>query len=286
MAANGWNYSWGSFTLLAAPFFTRAFFIDFGIPAGLGFLLGAWRALLRRTGPPEMAVLALAALVQFAFILLVPADLEPRYLVPVYALAAPVAMWGLLGLCRKMLPARPLPAGGLAAALVLISIGQSFRPPHVEPFGTDKAFAAIEPRVNPLILISGSARFEGAMIATIAQADHGRFLYALRASKLLSSSGFMGGGYRPRFATAAEMEHWLLDNRIGWIVADSSAESQAFSHNRMLLDLAARHPKLFRPVWRGMHADGVTQVFEMPAAMVPPRHMETLLALQAPGVIP
>ena len=46
---------------------------------------------------------------------------------------------------------------------------------------------------NPFILVSGGPRFEGAMIATAAQGDRGRFFYVLRASKLLSSSSSKSG---------------------------------------------------------------------------------------------
>jgi hypothetical protein len=294
MAANGWNYSWGSFTLLAAPFFAGTFLSEFGVPATLGFLFGAWRALRRpQAGPPDIGVFAVTAMVQFVFILLVPADLEPRYLVPVYPCAAIVAVWGLFGLIDMVLPAsarrfrnRDLVSGAVAALLVMVSVWQGFRPAHVESFRTREAFAALATARNPLILISGSSRFEGAMISTVAQADHGRSLYALRASKLLSSSSFMGNGYRPRFDRPAQMKAWLLRNRIGWIVIDTSADSMRYSHNRMLFSLLLADPKDFRVQWWGMRKDGATAVFSTPASGVRPTHDREILAEQAPSGVP
>jgi hypothetical protein len=290
LAANGWNYSWGSFTALAVPFFGRAFVAGFGIPATAVFLFGAWCALRpRETGPLDVPVFALAALVQFAFILVVPADLQTRYLVPVYPCAAVVAVWGLWRLLNQIFPSRihnPLIVSGLASLLVLISIWQGFQAPHIESFRTREAFAKIGAGKNPLVLISGSSRFEGAMVATIAQADHARFLYALRASKMLSSSSFMGNGYRTRFDAPAQMQDWLLRNQIGWIVIDTSPDSMRYPHNRMLLALAESQPKLFYAASRTARPDGTIAVFKTRASATTPQHKDSILAEQAPGGIP
>lgn len=290
MAATGWNYSWGNYTLVAAPYFAKALFSDFGIPCTLGFLFGAARAIRRRDAAgPDMTAFAATAFVQFLFILLVPVDLQLRYLVPFYPCAAMVAVWGLWGFFETVLPARsrrPALAGALTTILVLLSIWQSFSAPHVESFRTRQAFAHIAPTKNPFILVSGSARFEGAMIATVAQADRGRFYYVLRASMLLSSSSFTGTGYRQRFAGAADLKAWLVENQIGWIVIDSSPESMGFGHNGLLLAAAKNDPGSFRAVWKSVRPDGTITVFEMPASVAPPRHPDKLLAELVPSGVP
>lgn len=124
------------------------------------------------------------------------------------------------------------------------------------------------------------------MIATVAQGDRGRFFYALRASKLLSSSSFMGGDYRPRFASSAALKAWLAENQIGWIVIDNSPDSMRYGHNAMLLAVMTGDPRMFRPVWRGARADGTTTLFETPASSVMPQHKDALLAEQAPSGVP
>jgi hypothetical protein len=108
----------------------------------------------------------------------------------------------------------------------------------------------------------------------------------LRASKLLSSSSFMGNGYRPRFDRPAQMKAWLLRNRIGWIVIDTSADSMRYSHNRMLFSLLLADPKDFRVRWWGMRKDGATAVFSTPASGVRPTHDREILAEQAPSGVP
>ena len=312
LASQGWNYSWGAFTLVAAPFFAKALFADFGVPNLVGFGLGVVRALRRRSGAIDMAAFAVTAMVQFLFILIAPADLQSRYLVPVYPCAAMVAVWGLWSLTEVIFP-RPAFAGSmtgyrpgspadvlrtrgsraravfpiiLVSVLVLLSIWQGFAPPHVESFWTGDAFARIAPRRNPLVLVSGGARFEGAMIATAAAADRGRFFYILRASKLLSSSDFMGNGYRQRFSSEADLKYWLLQNQIGWIVTDTSPDSMRYDHNVMLLTLMKNDAHDFRPVWQGARDDGNITVFQTEAAAAPPRNPAPLLAQQAPSGVP
>jgi hypothetical protein len=290
IVSGGWYYSWGSFTLVAAPFFAKALFGGLGIPCALGFLVGVWRAFRSRLVPePDMIAFSAAALVEFAFILLVPADLQARYLIPVFPSAALVAVWGIMSLAEDLLPGhwrRPLLAPAASVLLVAASVWQGFAAPHVEPFRTPEALARIGQSKNPFLLVSGSTRFEGAMIATVAAADRAKFYYALRASKLLSSSSFTGAGYRQRFAGAVEMRAWLIDNQIGWIVLDTSPESMRFDHNALLLAVAKSDPEVFHPVWQATRADGDVLLFETKAAGAPPRHPETVLADQAPSKVP
>jgi hypothetical protein len=197
-------------------------------------------------------------------------------------------VWGLLEFFNRVLPARAALAGALTVLLVGLSIWQGFWPPHVESFRTGEAFAQIAGArgANPLILVSGGSRFEGAMIATAAQGDRGRFFYVLRASKLLSSSSFMGNGYAQRFNSAAEMRDWLVGSQIGWVVIEDSDEAMRYGHNVMLMDVVAHDPQTFQPVWQGTRQGEAVTLFQTPAFRAAPQHMAAILAQQAPSGVP
>ncbi len=130
--------------------------------------------------------------------------------------------------------------------------------------------------------LANFSRFEGAMISTVAAADRGRHFYALRASKLLSSSSFMGNGYQEKFTRPEDMKAWLLDNQIGSVTVDTSDESMQYGHNKMLLPVLAADPAAFRPVWRGTREDGTIALFQTAASAAPPDHPQKMLADQAP----
>lgn len=288
LAAAGFNYPWGKFTVIAIPYFAKTLLTDFGLLATAGFGWGAVRALRRRV-PMELDItaFALTALMQLVFVFIVPADLQARYLIPVYPCAAVVAVWGMFDFVTVTVfngNRRPTAATCSAAALALISMMQCFRAPHVESFRTQDAFAAVGRTSNPLLLICGAPRFEGAMIATVAQADGGRFFYALRATKLLSSSDFMGRGYRQRFASAADLKAWLTRNQIGWIAIDTSAESMRFPHNRMLLSVLLSDPNHFRLIFRQPRAEGETEMFKNLASAFAPQNLAGIVAAQAPSL--
>jgi hypothetical protein len=291
LAANGFVYSWGwSYTHVALPEFAKALYLVLGLPCTIGFLFGLVSAFVnseRHDGVP--LALACSATSMFLFVVLVPADITSRYLIPIvpcaFALAVP-AIFDLakLGLSRADSFRFTIPVIG--CALIGFSIWQTFRPPHVEPFNSQQAVASIVGRSekNPLILISGSTRFEGAMIASLAETANGSKYYGLRATKVLASGNFMGSTYEPRFKEAAELKKWLRDSQIGWVALDASEESSQFSHNRLLLSILADEE--FHRVWEKAEKGSPVMVYQTPWSEVTPTHLTKTLADQAPSGIP
>jgi hypothetical protein len=97
---------------------------------------------------------------------------------------------------------------------------------HILEFGND----------NPLILVSGDERAEGALIASVALLNSTRTHYVLRAGQQLSKSNFMGTRYEGRFETAEEVAIWLHDSGIGWVVINNSPNAKKIPHNDLLIE--------------------------------------------------
>jgi Dolichyl-phosphate-mannose-protein mannosyltransferase len=293
LAASGWVYSWGwTYSSAALVTFAKSFLSDFGLPCTIGFLAAAV-FLVRSpdTGPIDIAAFALSALAMFVFISLVPADIAARYLIPTYVSGSIVAVWGIMRLLRSIVPAltlHPIALQAVTAMLVLLSIWQGFQLPHVESFHTQKIVDRIlnSKTKNPLILVSGSSRFEGALIASLAQTDRDHVFYALRSTSLLASSNFMGSSYELRFTSESAMRDWLVQNKIGWIIVDRSPESLAFSHERMLLSVLASNSGTFHTVWRDVRADGDVLIVETPSSALAPNPRDKIFGKLLPSGLP
>ena len=286
MAASGWELFLGQFHPGRHPVLLKAFVLHFGIASTVGFLYGAARAATARGNPLDIPVFALAAICGSALSCWSPADLRGRYLVPVYPCAAMVAVWGFLELFNRVLPARAALAGALTVLLVGLSIWQGFWPPHVESFRTGEAFAQIRPGrggANPLILVSGGSRFEGAMSR---DGGPGRSTAASSMCGVASIAAVVQqlheNGCAQRSGSAAEMRDWLVGSQIGWIVIEDSTEAMRYGHNVMLMDVVAHDPRTFQPVWSRTRQGG-RHLFQTPAFRAAPQHIAAgILAVKRP----
>ena len=254
MAADGFNYHLGwDYTSHALPFYAVAIVQTLGAVGLVGFAACVWQLLRenRAVQDPTLAALVAAALALFLFQLVAPAATTPRYLVALVPSAAfPVAM-GLAALVG-LVPLRRRAVRAATALLVLAGAAAIFVPPHLSPYG----MRALAGRVmhaedtNQLVLVAGSPRAEGALIAAFAEQDLMRAHYVLRATQMLASGGFMAQGYATRFPNAAAFRQWLDQSGIGWLVLDISDEAATYAHNRQVADAAAsagwqlveRHP--------------------------------------------
>jgi hypothetical protein len=272
MAATGFNYAWGwDYTTQALPAYARFFVGTLRVIGGLGFVAGAIVAVRPRRGSADHPLAALVALVGgvLLFAVIVPADIVPRYVICVVPAAMVVAAVGLARLLRPLAGRLRGRLGVAVAALLLIDAATVVRAPHVTPFGTDVAVRLIlhADTFNPLVLVAGSGRAEGALIATFAEADRDRRYYVLRSTQVLSGSTFMGDRYTLRFADTAGVERWLAEAGIGWVVVDDSPGGAAMEHNRQVLAIAARMPTGWDLVESHRTADGEMRVYRLSKAM-------------------
>jgi hypothetical protein len=118
----------------------------------------------------------------------------------------------------------PLPVAR-AALLAVFAVAVCARPAD----RTTRPWSALAGQVHQLattntLLVSGSGREEGALVAEIALRDPQRHRQpswlVLRASKVLADSSWMGANYRLRLRTAQEVRTALTDWRVSIVAID------------------------------------------------------------------
>jgi hypothetical protein len=183
--------------------------------------------------------------------------------------AVVVASVGLARLLRPLAGLLRGQSGTVVAALLLFDAAILLRVPHVTPFGADMVAKLVlhAETFNPLVLVAGSGRAEGALIAAFAEADLSRRHFVIRGTQVLSGSSFMGTQYVPRFADTSGIERWLADAGIGWMVVDDSPGGAAMEHNRQVLAIAASKPAGWDLVESHRTADGEIRVYRLFKAM-------------------
>jgi hypothetical protein len=190
--------------------------------------------------PFDVDVFVATSLAMLVIPMIVPADLDQRYVLPALPSAIIVAAWGLLRLVHFSPLAylkRPVISSALCGAILLLSTASVFHKPHLEPYHSERivSFILNAHKANSLVLVSGSVRLEGAVIATFAQQDRSWSHYVVRGTAVLASGNFMGTTYAERFHTPDAIAKWIKDNQIDWIIVQESKEADSFYHNQTLM---------------------------------------------------
>ncbi len=242
LAATGFIYSWGwAYTRLAIPFFLKAAIDSLGVLTIAGYVVGLYFSVTADAGrePFDVDVFVATSLAMLVIAVIAPADLLERYLIPALPSAAIVAASGLRRL-TSLFPLsqirRPPIRSALCGAILLLSSASVFHKPHLEPYHSQRIASYIldAQKPNPLVLVSGSASVEGAVIAAFAERDRAWSHYVVRGTAVLASGNFSGTTYAQRFATPAAMAKWIRDNEIGWLVVQEPIPADAFPHDRTL----------------------------------------------------
>ncbi len=89
------------------------------------------------------------------------------------------------------------------------------------------------------ILISSDPNGEGALIAEFVVRDKHRPTHTVhRASKVLSTSDWLGRKYEMTYESEAEIAQFLRDSSIGWVVVDKSIPKTVEAPHHLLLEKA------------------------------------------------
>ena len=236
IAADGFNYAPGpAYAALALRFNAAALWTEIG-PGGLALVLtGAIAAL--RAPPLEQRLARLALAVMLATLLfqsLVPVALEPRYLSPLLPWAVMLAGLGLLLLARH---ARARVAALLLSAAALAWPAAALARLQPKPDLGAPTLVADLTRTGGIWLVDARAGGEGAIIAQAAWADGERHrIWIARASQWLSTSDFMGRGYRLIAPTPAAARAVLDHLGVAGAVSIAERNRLAYPHSRVLRD--------------------------------------------------
>ena len=229
----------------ALSFYGSATFDNIGVVASLLLVLGLFRLLgrlIRRRwlGPDEAGLWALL-IANTLIIFLVPAGITSRYLLPAVAPALLIAMNEasflaalLLRTLFKSLNWSEITVRNSACVITLMtSLIACFHlcPKGVTGFAAAYRIATLDGKQKTQsrnFLVSSDAKGEGAIIAAAAFSaipisQEGPKI--LRGSKELSSSDWMGRGYKANFANTSELLAILDKRNIDWVFVDLTVPS-------------------------------------------------------------
>jgi hypothetical protein len=229
--------------LAAAPFYGSALLREGGWVAAAAVLVAAGAGglrILRHRQSLQEAEAVLWALVVCGIVipLMVPAGLDARYLMPVMPV---ILLLGALQLRRLAAGNRPALGTPVAALFALLVFGETLRPVQKLYTGASAAVQRIleeaskDPSDGPpsSVLAVSNATGEGALIAAAALAAPDSLTVA-RGSKLLSTSDWMGRGYRQTFETPQELMGILSEKGIDYLVCDPPPAGTPLAHWRIL----------------------------------------------------
>jgi hypothetical protein len=276
MAADGFVYTWGwNYCRLAIPFFLRGVIHAVGWPCLLMYCYGVFRCFVPSTksnftAHPDIGAFAASSLAMIIFSMVVPADLDARYLIPALPGIVIVAFAGFYSAFHEAawLRSRQFAVQYISVLVFITSTVLLVQLPHAVSLHSDVLVRDImsSGQPNMLTLVSGNTGAEGAFIASFAEADRGRQHYVIRAQKALASASWMGDRYTLRFLTPEEVASWINDVGIGWIVLDTDSRRSEFPHSALLkhaIDEGLLHATLRDVV---EHDGGRISLYELPQA--------------------
>lgn len=274
IAADGFNYHAGlpyAWQALKANLHTLLRNLGYvGAPLALFAIVVEYR--WRLAAPLRWQVVSAAISLILATLTLqslVPADIDDRYLTP--ALPAYAAL-AALGACHAGAAVGGWAARAAIAVLMLAMLAPGVahlaqRGPKVDLRAAD--LPTLPPQQAPTVwIIDGSSGAEGALIAALAVRDPGLRHYAVRASKLLATSDFMGRRYALKFADARLVLDELQRLGARYVVLVRQDNAAAFPHSAQL-SAALRLPQApFRRVLTlpHRHRAGVTEIYAFDGA--------------------
>jgi hypothetical protein len=259
ISADGFNYRPGPAYAAQALFFNlQALAANLGLALPLAACGAAveWR---RRKADAHRwsLVAACIALVAATLVLqsLVPVDLDARYMAPAMPACAVLAILGGLALLERL----PSPAAAASALLVVPGLLHlALREPKADLRLEEPAEAA-----EGAWLVDGGSGAEGAFAAAMAVRDPGLRNYAVRGSKLLSESDFMGRGYRSKFTAPGPVLAELGRLGIGGVVISGRTGVAPQPHTALLREALRRPGSGYRltAVYRYRNRPGASEVY-------------------------
>lgn len=189
-----------------------------------------------------------------------PVAIDPRHVLPMVPAFLLFVVGGTAWLIAR-LPGTSGPRIGwkaplVGAVLAVVVVANVAGMPPKERRGFSSVagdLVSSAPLRDSVFLVSSSALGEGMFIAEMAMREKRPGHIVLRASKVLSTSGWMGDAYRSHYDTTAELDEYLEGIPVGILVIDYDfSEPQA--HHALLKELVAERPDRWKPA--GMYPPG------------------------------
>jgi hypothetical protein len=193
--------------------------------AALGFaaaLRHRWRAAEDEPATHDALVAGACVLSMLFFLMAFPLTQETRVFIPVLAPAA-IAVGYCVRRIQWVLRRRPVLSTAVPAALALLLVAAAGTARQVPAEGYQAALDSIPYRPEGcLLLVSGDAAAEGAMVVARLVHDPWRSGVVLRASRVLAGNSWSGMHYRPLFPDADAVAKYLLDLPVHYILLDDT----------------------------------------------------------------
>lgn len=283
IAADGFNheaglrYAWQALTANLHALLRNLGYA--GAPLALTAIVVEYRR--RRETPLRWAVVSVAVSLVLATLTLqslVPVAIDDRYLapaLPAYTALAALGLFHVANALRGWLARRgtltPRACGRVSlAASVLLVLAMlapgvahlAGRGPKVDMRAADLPALATE-QAPAVWIIDGSSGAEGALIAELAVRDPALRHYAVRASKLLAASDFMGTRYALKYLQPQQVLDELVRLGARYVVLVRLDHQPPFPHSAQLAAALQLPAAPFRRVLSlpHRHRAGVTEVY-------------------------
>ena len=272
-ARAGWmegDPSW-HFTKQALVYYPKKLVLAVGVGLAIIALMGLLIKLFSRanTNPPSALWSAAGALLFGVLFLhvLVPCGLEPRHLVPALPVLVMFLIAGTDCLAQGIQRIGQSPRSSATLAYVLVAALFLTSAFTVKPKGYSGFSLAAQDILNDpanaqaVMLISSDATGEGIFISEIAVREKRPGHTVRRASKVLASSSWSGGGYQAKYENETELVKFLEKEPLRLLVLDETVPTYLrVAHHDLLRQTVTNNPARFTllksyPVTRG----GVSQ---------------------------
>jgi hypothetical protein len=242
-----------SFTQRASSFYGALLLRSLGAPLLALALAGVVTRVikpLRNTGAAPIWASFGAFLTSLVlFYCLVPAGIEARYTIAVFPILIIFAIAGAVDLGRwarfgSVSSARR--AGLVFVAALLCFVFTSFNVPAKESYGFRTAVEQLAPALKtPSIIVVSTDRAvgEGAFVAEMAMRGNRGHDIIVRGSQVLADSNWDVTRYRPRYASAEDLNQSLKASGVDYLVLDTSPNLRHYIHQQQLVQLVEQHPE-------------------------------------------
>lgn len=257
MVKNGWSQQAITFDYFvsAVPYYLLELPMVLSPYIGLFALIGLVAKLRRDHSKTSDRLWAVHGALIFSVILFhcfVPSGLAARHLITAVPSLLLFFVAGIKMVCDQCSPRKQFTSQSILLLPVLLPLAYLIlQPSFVKAWSGYKPLVdelrLMSERPHPVFLIASDPMGDGMFISAVAQKDPRPGCYALRSSKLLSSSKWDGSEYRLRFTDTAAVQSYLQQIPVAFLIIDKSVPKKHVREEQaQLLKLVNTYPDVYR----------------------------------------